>query len=149
MESEKNDHIKEKTLDQKKEELFIKLQKDWNAEEFVQFNEFTIQEKLQKHAFVIIQWQQKLDNERFQLEKLKELLDRVQGEAFERIQRENDISLRTSEIEKYYLPRDSKTKKVKEALLLQSFIVSYFETSCKAINSMNWSMKNFTDQQKL
>ena len=104
--------------------------------EFVQFNEFDISEKLQQHAFVLIKWQQKLDNEKFQLDKVRDLLDRVQGEAFERIQRENDMALRSTEIEKYYLPRDNKVKKVKEHLLLQEFIVKYFETGVKAISSM-------------
>lgn len=139
----------EKTLDQRKEEIFQKLQEDWNAEEFVAFNEFDIGEKLQNHAFTLIKWQQKLENERFQLDKIKDLLERVQGEAFERIQREQDIALRTTEIEKYYLPRDPKVKKVKDALLLQQYIVSYFDMSCKAINSMSWSMKNFLDNQKI
>jgi hypothetical protein len=80
---------------------------------------------------------------------LKEFLDRIQGEAFERIQKENDLNLRTAEIEKYYLPRDPKVMKVKSALALQNFVVSYFDTAVKAIQSMGWSMKNFSDQQKM
>ena len=141
--------MSEKSLDQRKEEIFKKLEAEWNAEDFVSFNEFNIQEKLQQHAFTLIQWQQKLENERFQLDKLKELLERVQGEAFEKIQKESDITLRTTEIEKYYLPRDPKIKKVKEALIIQQYIVNYFELSCKAIQSMSWAMKNFIDTQKI
>ncbi len=76
----------EKTLDQKKEDLYQKLSAEWPVENFVQFSEFSIQEKLQQHAFILVQYHQKLENEKFQLEKLKEFLDRIQGEAFERIQ---------------------------------------------------------------
>ena len=133
----------------KKDELLEKLQKEWSIEEFVDFNEFTLNDRLQRHPFMLMKFQQKLENEKFQLNKLLDLKVKIEGEAFERIQRENDLVLKTSEIEKYYLPRDEKLNKIKETLSLQTFIVSYFEMTVKVLNSMSWTLKNFIDSYKI
>lgn len=43
------------TLEEKKKEVFEKLQREWNIEDFLLFNEFDIGEKLQKHPFILMQ----------------------------------------------------------------------------------------------
>lgn len=139
----------EKTLNERKEEILENLQKEWSIEEFVQFNEFNIGEKLQQHPYILASHMQKLENERFQLQKLETLLEQVEGEAFETIIKESDIVLKSSDIQKFYLPRNEKVKKVKRAVMLQQYVVAYFEMTTKVLTSMHWSMKQFGDQQKI
>lgn len=144
LESQKN----EQTLDDKKAEILEKLKSEWDIEEFVQFNEFNVGEKLQKHAYMLVNHLQKLENEKFQLQKLESLLEQVEGEAFERILLNSDVTLKSSEIQKFYIPRDEKVKRVKKAILLQKFVVSYFEITTKTLTGMGYSLKNFVDTLK-
>lgn len=142
------ERTEEQSLEAKKAEILEKLKAEWDIEEFVQFNEFNVGEKLQKHSYMLVNHLQKLENERFQLQKLENLLEQVEGEAFERTMLQSDLALKSSDIQKFYIPRDEKVKRVKKAILLQKFVVSYFEITTKTLTGMGYSLKNFVDTLK-
>ena len=89
-----------------------------------------------------------LIHEKLKLEKLQEILDKKTGERYHHYRFDFNESLTKPEIERYYLPKDPEILKIKPLIQKQEIVVGFFATAVKALESVQWSMKNFIDYQK-
>lgn len=139
----------ESQLDVKERDRILEsLQEDWNIKEDVSFNEYNIKEKLETHPFKLIQYSDQLEKERFVLDRIKDIYDKVVGKRYDFYRFQMDERLTQREIEQYYLPKDEKVIKIKETLKAQEIRVKFFEICVKALEKMSWNMKNWIDRNR-
>lgn len=141
--------LEEKDFSEKqKEEIIEELKNEWNIYDIVNFNEFNIQDKLREHAFQYARFSEQLNHEKFQLNKLKEMKEVLEGQLYHHYRFEMDETLQKGEIEKYYLPKDPKMRKMNKILRNQEIRVKFFEICTNAIDKVGWNMKNFLETMK-
>lgn len=134
---------------EEKDIILNDLKTEWPIEKDVSFNEFNIQEKLQNHAFILMKYQNQYDNEKFKLDKILELKEKLVGDRYHYYRFNYDESLQKAEIEKYYLPKDEKILKINRLIRLQEVRVNFFLICVKILDKMGWNMKNFLESHKL
>lgn len=130
------------------DKIIEELEKKFNINEEVSFNEYNLAEKLQNHSFVLLQYNQILLREKINLSKLEEILNKKLGEKYHYYRFNFDEQLTKPEIEKYYLVKDKDILKIKELLRKQEIVVGFFEACVKSIESMGWDIKNFIENSK-
>lgn len=130
------------------DKIIEELEKKFNINEEVSFNEYNLSEKLQNHSFVLLQYNQILLREKINLSKLEEILNKKMGEKYHYYRFNFDEQLTKPEIEKYYLVKDKDILKIKELLRKQEIVVGFFEACVKSIESMGWDIKNFIENSK-
>lgn len=126
-------------------ELIAKLREEYDIEKIVEFNEFTIQSKLQNHSLVLIQYDELLEKAKFNYNKVVELRDKIVGQRYDYYRFESEKNLQKGEIEKYYLPRDEKILAINTHIERQKIIVDFFTICVKALGQQGWNMKHFLD----
>ena len=117
--------------------------------EIVSFNEFNLEEKIREHPYMLVKYRELASKEKYALDQINDIMDRVKGEAYHHYRFEMDESLRQNEIEQYYIPRDPKVLKVKQALMKQKIRVDFFETCAKAIEKCGWAHKNYMESMRI
>lgn len=137
------------TEDVEKKKLIDNLRKEFQIECDVEFNEFSIQEKLKTHAFLMLRYGEQLERANYDLEKLKELKDKIVGERYHYYRFNYDEGLTKVEIEKYYLVKDDKVLKINKLIRLQKIKVDFFNICYKALDKMGWNMKNYLEAHKI
>ena len=125
-----------KSEEQEKKELIEKLKQEFDIVSDIDFNEFTIQEKLKQHAFLMVRYGECLERANYDLEKLKELKEKITGERYHYYRFNYDEGLTKIEIEKYYLVKDEKILKINNLIRLQKVKVDFFNICCKAVDKM-------------
>ena len=126
-----------------RDSIVEELLKDWPIFDLLSFNEFDIQDRVKDHAYVLMRYQDQLNTERYNYERLEMLYDKVKGEQYHYYKFEMDESLQKSEIEQYYLPADKKLLKIKAIMQNQKIRVQFFEAAVNALSKQGWSFKNF------
>lgn len=129
--------------------ILAELLKQHPIFDIVSFNEFSLDDKLKEHAFMLVRYRELLAKEKDAYDQIVEILERVQGEVYNHYRFEVEEDLRQKEIELYYIPRDPKIIKIKKALAKQKVRVNFFETCAKAIEKMGWNMRNYLESQKV
>lgn len=130
------------------DKIIKELEEKYPISEDVSFDEYNISEKLQNHAFLLISYNRQLVHEKLKLEKIQEILDKKTGERYHHYRFDFNESLTKQEIERYYLPKDPELQKLKPLIQKQEIRVGFFTTAVKALESVQWSMKNYIDIQK-
>ena len=130
------------------DKIIKELEEKYPINEDVSFDEYDISEKLQNHAFKLIQYNRQLVHEKLKLEKLEDILVKKTGDRYHHYRFEFNESLTKPEIERYYLPKDPELQKIKPLIQKQEIRVGFFTTAVKALESVQWSMKNYIDIQK-
>ncbi len=127
--------------------VYSLLQKEYDVEEILEYNEFTIQHKLERLPFHIQMFRLKYLQELGKYEQVKEHVEKVIGEKYIAL-KEGEVSLTKTEIEKYYLPRDEEILKLKALLRKQDMIVKYFETIYNILDKQIWNIRAYIENSK-
>lgn len=130
------------------EKIIDDLNKEYNIEEIVSFNETNLNDKLQNNPYLVLHFNELYLKEKNILEKLEEKRDQIVGECFDHYRFNYDKQLKTSEIEKYYLVKDVKILKINEIIKRQNIRVQFFDICRKSLEKQQWSMKSFIDATK-
>jgi hypothetical protein len=78
----------------------------YDIKELLDYNEFNITEKIQNLPFYTEQFRLLSITEESKLRKIENRLDIMKGEKYHYYKTQYDVSLKKTEIEKYYLPKD-------------------------------------------
>lgn len=132
-----------------RDQIVEDLLKEYPIFELVEFNEFTISDKLKDHAYVLMKYQDLLNSEKYNLERIDMLYDKVKGERYHHYKFEFDEALQKNEIEQYYLPSDDKLLKIKALQQKQKIRVQFFEAAVNAIAKQGWNMRNWIESHKV
>ena len=130
------------------DKILNKLQKKYDIYPLLDFNELTIQEKIMKNPFYIKTFRLMQLREQKKLETLQDKLKERESELYNHLKFHDDRGLTKTEIERYYLNLDSKTKEYKKAIYIQSIIVDYFGAVVEAFQNQHWAMKNWIETGK-
>lgn len=134
---------------EERDKIIDELRAEYPVEDLVQFNEFDLQDKLQKNAFIYIQYQDLFYKERAHLEHLFSLKERLVGTLYDKFRFHDERKLDKKEIEKYYIPNDKKMIALEKLIDLQKVRVEFFEVISTAINKMGWDIKNYLEAGKI
>jgi len=123
----------------------LKLAEEYKLEELVKFSEFDIQEKLMENSWQITRFTELYEKENDKLNQILAVKDKIVGTRYDHYRFNADKELRQSEIEKYYLPKDETIIKVNDIIRKQQYRVNFFSMCIKALEKLQWNMKNFLD----
>jgi len=135
----------EKTMD----DVWMELKEQFPIDEIVKFSEFNISEKLMENTWQLTKFTELYQKEAEELNRIMALKDKIIGMRYDFYRFNYDKELRQSEIEKYYLPKDEKIIKINKIIRQQQWRVEFFSMCVKAIDKVQWNMKNFNDNIKM
>jgi hypothetical protein len=76
-------------------------------------------------------------------------MEALKGLRFKHYRFNDDHEWKPNEIEKYCLPSDEKIIKMKKLMAKQQIKVRFFEMCWKAFDKQGWSMKTYSDREKM
>jgi hypothetical protein len=114
----------------------------------VQFSELDIQEKIRNQPFLLLQYNDLYYKERARMDKMLEVVDKIQGTRYDFYKFNYDKELTKYEIEKFYLPKDPTLLKAKEKLRKQQWRVDFYKMCSDAINNQGWQFKSYMEALK-
>lgn len=129
--------------------IFDDLKAEHKIEEIATFSDIDIAEKLQKNEMMIIKYKELYYQELNKYEILERKMDTLRGLRFKYYKFEDNHEWQKKEIEDFCLPADKKIIQMKKIMAKQNVKVRFFEICWKAIDKMGWSMKNFTEREKM
>jgi len=124
-------------------ETLAKLHQEYKINDILEFNEFNFSEKLKQQPFLSEQFRLIYLKEKHTLMKIEDIFEKKQGELYDHFKFEGEKPLTKTEIERYYLPKDTKLSELKKYVLKQQLRVDYFESVWKALEQLSWKMKLF------
>lgn len=125
------------------DKIVKKLKDDHPIDDMIRFNELDIHEKLQENDWLIVKYRDLYHKELDKFERLKELLEKTEGERYKYYRFDCDEEWVKAEIEKFALPKDKHVRKIKKLIQSQNIRVRFFQMCFRAFESRAWSMKNF------
>ena len=125
------------------DEVMSELKQEHDVNNLLSFNEINIQDKLSTNSSLYWHYTELYYKEKNDLDKILELLDKVRGERYKAIKDGEQGEKRQTEIEKYYLPADTKVCKITSLARQQRWRVDFYDGLRKAIDKMSWSMQTF------
>jgi hypothetical protein len=144
-----------------KEKIFNALIKKYDVENLLCWNEFTLQDKLPKQAFLEVQWREMYISANKKLDELKRTKEEIIGEIFFEVKYPQLVEnkeknpyasigagLQNKDIERYVIPRDKRIKEINVKIEFNETIVDFFLTTYEAIKKNTWNMKNWLDVYK-
>jgi hypothetical protein len=129
------------------EKIIADLKQTWPILDILTFDDLTIQDKLQKNSFHIINFGEQYLKEKNRLNKLNQLREKVAGECYHKYKTDN-LELTKYEIEKYYLPKEPDIIKIDNEIYKQKIIVEFFEIAIDALKKQQWNIKLFMEDRK-
>ena len=130
-------------------QIFDELKLEHNIEEKATFSDLDIAEKLQKNEMMVIKYKEHYYAELEKYEILERKMDALKGIRYKHYRFSENEEWVKKEIEDYCLPSDEKIITMKKIMAKQQVRVRFFDICWKAFNSMGWSMKTFTEREKL
>jgi len=130
-------------------QIFDSLKEEYKIEEEATFSDLDIKEKLQKNEMMVIKYKEMYYNELNKYEILERKMDALKGLRYKHYRFEDDNEWQKKEIEDYCLPADTQIIQMKKIMMKQQVRVRFFDMCHKAFSSMGWSMKNFTDRERI
>lgn len=118
------------------------LQEEYDVFDMLDYNEYTVNDKLRKNPFYTEQFRILSVTEKSKLEKLERMLEQRRAEVYQ-YYRENDVHLKKTEIEKYYIPTDERVKQIIQAIEKQKLRVEFFEALYEAFRTQGWQIKQY------
>ena len=128
--------------------ILQKLREEYDIENQATFSDLDISEKLQKNDMLVIKYKELYFKELNEYEILERKMDALKGIRYKFYRFEDNNEWTKKEIEDYCLPSDLKIVQMKKILAKQQVRVRFFDMCWKALNSMAWSMKNFTERER-
>ena len=130
-------------------QIFDQLKEEHDIENKATFSELDIAEKLQTNEMMIIKYKELYYNELNKLEILERKMEALKGIRYKHYKFNDEHEWQKKEIEEFCLPSDDKIIKMKKIIAKQLVKVRFFEMCWKAFDKLGWSMKNFTDREKM
>jgi len=127
--------------------IFKKLEEDYNVYDLLTFNEFNIQDRLERLSFHMKDFRLKYLQEQSKLSTVEDHLNKVVGDKYISL-KEGAVTLTKTEIERYYLPKDADIMKLKGLVRKQEMRVEYFLAVWTAMDKIQWNMKLYCDNSK-
>lgn len=129
------------------DELYKRLEEEYNVYDILMFNEFNLQEKIERSAFHLKDFRLKFLQETAKYEQLQDHLGKVTGQKYQDL-KEGSVSLTKTEIEKYYLPKDEELLRLKALIRKQEARCKYFESVWSALEKQTWHIKMWIENGK-
>lgn len=130
-------------------EIISKLSQEYDIDDLLEFNEFTVNEKLQNNAYLLEQFRMMYIHEKQKYNKLEAKFNEKAGETYNYYKYEDSRDLSKVEIERYYLPTDKELIRLKKLLQLQETRVEFFEALMESFKSQGFNMRNFIENLKI
>ena len=111
------------------------------------FNEFNIQERLERLSFHMKDFRLKFLQEQSKLASVEDRLDKLIGDKYVAL-KSGEVTLTKTEIERYYLPKDPEVMNLKGLVRKQELRTKYFEAVWQAMDKLQWNMKLYCDNGK-
>lgn len=127
--------------------VFAKLESDYNVYDLLTFNEFNIQDRLERISFHMKDFRLKFLQEQAKLGTVEDHLNKVTADKYIAL-KEGAVTLSKTEIEKYYLAKDEELIRLKGLVRKQEMRVQYFEAVWHAMDKLQWNMKLYCDNGK-
>jgi len=127
--------------------VFSKLEDQYNVYDLLTFNEFNIQERLERLSFHMKDFRLKFLQEQSKLASVEDRLDKLVGDKYVAL-KNGEVTLTKTEIEKYYLPKDQEVMNLRGLVRKQELRTKYFEAVWQAMDKLQWNMKLYCDNGK-
>jgi hypothetical protein len=111
--------------------------------EQLNFNEYTIKERLENNAYLQEMWRMLYIKEKSLLERVRLLKDEYIGKLYEELKFHNDKKLLKTEIENYFIPKDKKAIKFRKLEMKQDTRVQVFQSIWESFKSQAFTMREF------
>jgi len=136
--------------DLSEDEIIVSIMKVYpELYDILEFNEFTLKERLEKNAYLQEQFRFLCIKEKSKLKKLEIQRDEYIGKLYDELKYEDNRSLTKTEIERYYILKDPEYIKLTRLYNIQTVIVETFETIKEALKSQSYNMRTFLETLKL
>jgi hypothetical protein len=135
--------------DNELKQIFEQLHEEHPIEELATFTELDIAEKLQKNEMMIIKYKEMYIKELQKYEELEDKMDTLKGIRYKHYKFNDDHEWQKKEIEEYCLPSDTAIIRMKKILAKQQVRVRFFDMCWRSFDKLGWSMKTFTEREKL
>ncbi len=129
--------------------IFERLHEEHPIDEMATFSEIDIAEKLRRNEMMIIKYKEMYIKELQKYEELEDKMDTLKGIRYKHYKFEDDHEWQKKEIEEYCLPSDPAIIRMKRILAKQQVRVRFFQMCYQAFEKLGWSMKVFTDREKM
>ena len=127
--------------------VFKKLEEEYNVYDLLTFNEFNIQDRLERLSFHMKDFRLKYLQEHSKLASVEDRLNKVIGDKYISL-KEGAVTLTKTEIERYYLPKDAEIMKLKGLVRKQEMRMEYFLAVWTAMDKIQWNMKLYCENSK-
>jgi len=127
--------------------IFKKLEDEYNVYDLLTFNEFNINERLERLAFHMKDFRLKFLQEQGKLSAVQDRLDKLIGDKYVAL-KSGEVTLSKTEIERYYLPKDADIMNLKALVRKQEMRTEYFQAVWAAMDKLQWNMKLYCDNSK-
>lgn len=134
---------------EKLKQIFEELKREHDIENLATFNDLDISEKLRTNEMMVIKYKELYYNELQKYEELERKMDTLRGLRYKHYKFEDDHEWQKKEIEEYCLPSDRSIIQMKKIMARQQVRVRFFDICWRAFNSMGWSMKVFTERERM
>jgi hypothetical protein len=130
-------------------QIFEELHEEHPIDEMATFSEIDIAEKFRKNEMMIIKYKEMYYKELQKYEDLEDKMNTLKGIRYKHYKFNDDHEWQKKEIEEYCLPSDPAIIRMKKIMAKQQVRVRFFHMCFQAFEKMGWSMKTFTDREKL
>lgn len=135
------DELKASAIDRTK--VISDLKAKYPIEDFLTYNEFNLQDRLELLPMKIIDFQENLYRETAVYDALIEQRDILLGKLYDYYKFHGDKKLDKYEIKEYYIPTHPNKIAFDKHIRRQKWTVEYFEGCVKALDKMTWIIKDF------
>lgn len=130
-------------------QIFERLKEEHKIEELATFSDLDISEKLQQNEMMVIKYKELYFKELNIYEILERKMEALKGLRYKHYRFHDNHEWNKAEIETYCLPSDEKIILLKKIMAKQQVKVRFFDMCWRAFDKMSWSMKNFTDRERM
>lgn len=123
--------------------LLNELSKQYDIYDLLTFDQYNVQEKITKNAYMQELFKWNWIAEKSKLSKIQSKLEILTGERYNYYKFKDSRELSKVEIEKYYLPIDPEIKKLKQLLDLQEVRTWFFECLYTGFKSQAFNITQY------
>lgn len=124
------------------------LYKEYPIVEELSYDEFNLVEKIQNQLPLELKYWDLLQNEKYKMDKLEDLMIDWRFKEYDKLRFENERTLTKYEIEEVYLPAKKTIKNIKLKIKEQQVRIDFFKFCLTSIRQLNWNMQNFIKGQQ-
>lgn len=134
--------------DSEREVILRDLKKDFNIEDFIQFDEFNFREREERYTFELMRYDEQRMKEKMKFEDLESLYRKLKGKQFHYYRFGNGsgpYELSNKEIETYYFVQDKKLIQMEKILQRQKLRLEYFEMCVRLLEKMGFRLREYLE----